>query len=81
MPNMTLNVNVTPREAVSERVGLASGTDMRIAAGTAIYDALAANVANIPIPPTEKPNISPILHPITADNKGIRIPKNTKKMP
>ena len=78
---MTLNVNVTPREAVSERVGFASGTDIRIAAGTAIYDALAANVANIPIPPTEKSSINPTMHPMTADNKGIRIPKRTKNIP
>ena len=36
MPNRTLKGKVTPSEAARDRVGLASGTDIRMAAGTAM---------------------------------------------
>ena len=44
-----------PNDAVNDSVGLAFGSAIRIAAGAAIYDALAANVAITVAPPTERP--------------------------
>ena len=52
-----LNGNVTPSDAVSDSVGLASGTEIRIAAGTAVLvptAAVASAALNVPDPAIER---------------------------
>ena len=50
-----LNGKVMPSDAVRQNVRLASGNAMRMAAGAAMYEALAAMVASTTAPPTESP--------------------------
>ena len=63
IPRTILNVNVIPKDIGSNKLMFASGTAKRIAAGTAIYDALANNTVNN--------KASPASNPI---NAAVRIP-------
>ena len=76
-----LNGKVTPKDAPSDKVGLASGKDIRIAAGTAMQDALAAKVARTVAPPTENPRLHANPIPINEENKGMPIPKPINRKP
>ena len=58
MPNAMLKVNVIPSEAVRYREGLASGKEMRIAAGAAMYEALAASTPSSVAPEMLRPHRS-----------------------
>ena len=70
-----------PSDAVNDNVGFASGTEIRIAAGTAIYDALAAKVARIAVPPTDRSNARPTKIPTIEKAKGAAIPKQIRNTP
>ena len=63
IPTIKLNGNVIPSEAVTYMPGLASGSAMRIAAGAAMYEALAASVAITATPPTDMPAAEPSTAP------------------
>lgn len=47
MPTVIFTGNVTARAIGKKSPGFALGTEIFMAAGTAIYEALAANIANI----------------------------------
>ncbi len=81
MPIMILNGNVMPNADAIEIDVFACGTAIRNAAGAAIYEALADNVAKITVPPKEKPTSFPIIAPITEATKGNKIPKAIKNIP
>src|SRR5690606_7812695 len=81
IPNTILNGNVTPSDAANESAGFASGTDSRIAAGTAIYEQLAARIPSIAVPPTDSPSARPSTHPTTEANSGNAIPNTTINNP
>ena len=70
-----------PSDAVNDNVGFASGTEILIAAGTAIYDALAAKVARIAVPPTDRSNVRPTKIPTIEKTKGAAMPKPIKNTP
>ena len=46
IPKVILNGNVIAKAIGRYKLGFAFGTAIRIAAGTAMYEALAANIAN-----------------------------------
>ena len=81
MPIIILNGKVTPNDALNDNVGFASGTEIRMAAGTAIYDALANKVAIIADPPTESPSTVAVMAPTMPKHIGVNMPNPTKNTP
>jgi hypothetical protein len=76
-----LNGKVIASEDVIEIAGFASGSAILIAAGTAIYEQLAARTDRSIAPPTESPNAIPSTVPTTAENSGKTTPKHSKNSP
>lgn len=80
-PTDKLKGKVMTKDAVKYIAGLASGRAIRMAAGAAMYDALALSVARMVAPPIESPASLPKARPIAALNIGKRIPNPKRNRP
>lgn len=76
-----LNGKVIAKDIVRYMLGFALGTESRIAAGTAIYDALAQSIENIKASFLSKKSIFERIIPIIAFIKGITIAKIVRNTP
>ena len=82
MATSTLKGKVMASEAVMASALLASGRALRMAAGTAMYEALLPNTMNRKVPPALKSNSSVATRKaIPAPTSGINIEKVAKNAP
>src|SRR5215204_3050774 len=81
IPKARLKGNVIPKDAVRYNDGFASGNEMRIAAGAAMYEALAASTPMSVAPAMLNPTAPPVTIPKRPYKIGIQIAKATRKNP